>query len=599
MENEKCSDLRIFACEKRDPYMNTYLLIFVIALVSSLLFTPLVRRVCERFGWFDEPKDLRRVHRAAIPRLGGVVIFLSLTTALIAVFLARIAFVDNQVTQSLMAEMPSLLVALVPAVLVFAIGVIDDLRELPPLLKLAVQIMAAGLFYALGGRIESLSVPVLGHVHLPVAIGITLTVIWVVAITNAFNLIDGIDGLAAGAALFASCVMIVVSFVSSHFFVTVIALALAGSLIGFLRYNFHPASIFLGDSGSLLLGFLLATLSVQGIQKASMAVAVAIPLLAFAVPVLDTGLALTRRFLSKRPLFQGDREHIHHKLLARGWSQRRVALVLYAVCALLGLQAMLFTQVGTVGRITGLWLFIVGVGIIFLVDRLHYHEIDEIRAGLRRSLSLTERRVRLANSIRIRRANAALAKATSLQELFAAVRDMLELSGFVCATAQLDRHAGPHAAANNRCVLMREREAQTMDDIEISSGSIYWVWERAEAKVANVVNSTNFRSLRLSLSTPRITLGYINLYRRADDDLPLFDLNAMCGFFQNEMSAAVERLFALSEANAEAEEFTFRFEVEPEPITVTWTPDPRFPELTGRYPKGVPNQSKMPGRRNS
>ncbi len=572
--------------------MNTYLLIFVIALGSSLLYTPLVRRVCERFGWFDEPKDFRRVHRAAIPRLGGVVIFLSLATALIAIFIAGIVFVDNQVTQALMAERSSLLVALVPAVLVFALGVLDDLLELPPLLKLTVQIMAAGLFYGLGGRIESLSVPVLGYVHLPVAIGITLTVIWVVAITNAFNLIDGVDGLAAGAALFASCVMIVVSFVSGHPFVTVIALALAGSLIGFLRYNFHPASIFLGDSGSLLLGFLLATLAVQGIQKASMAVAVAIPLLAFAVPVLDTGLALTRRFLSKRPLFQGDREHIHHKLLARGWSQRRVALVLYAVCALLGLQAMLFVQVGTVGRITGLWLFIVGVGIIFLVDRLHYHEIDEIRAGLRRSLSLTERRVRLANSIRIRRANAALAKATSLQELFATVRDMLELSGFVCATAQLERHD----ATNNKCVLMREREAQLMDDIEVSSGSIYWVWESAETKVAKVVNSTNFRSLRLSLSTPRTMIGYINLYRRADDDLPLFDLNAMCGFFQNEMSAAVERLFALSEAHVEAEEFTFRFDMEPEPVTVTWTPDPRLPELTGRYPKGVPNQTK---RRNS
>lgn len=580
-----------FLLAKEKIPMNTYLLIFVIALGSSLLFTPMVRRACERFGWFDEPKDLRRVHRAAIPRLGGVVIFLSLAMALLALFIAGVAL-DNQVTQSLLADKSRLVAALVPAVLIFALGAVDDRYGLPSHVKLTVQVAAAALFYALGGRIESLSVPVLGYVHLPVAIGMTLTVIWVVAITNAFNLIDGLDGLAAGAALFASCVMIVVSFVSGHPFVTVIALALAGSLIGFLRYNFHPASIFLGDSGSLLLGFLLATLAVQGIQKASMAVAVAIPLLAFGVPVIDTGLALIRRFLSKRPLFQGDREHIHHKLLARGWSQRRVALVLYSVCALLGLQAMLFTQVGTVGRITGLWLFIVGVGIIFLVDRLHYHEIDEIRAGFRRSLSLAERRVRLANNIRMRRANAALAKATSLQELFAAVRDMLELSGFVCATAQLDRHN----TANNKWVLMREREAQTMTGVEVNSGSIYWVWEHSDAKVAKVINSTNFRSLRLSLSTPRTMLGYINLYRRADEDLPLFDLNALCGFFQNEMSAAVERLFALNEANAGENELTFRFDVEPEPITVTWTPEPRFPESTGRYPQSVPNQTK---RRNS
>lgn len=520
--------------------MNTYLLIFVVALVSSLLFTPLVRRACERFGWFDEPKDLRRVHRAAIPRLGGVVIFLSLAMALSALLL-----INNQVTESLRAEASRLLVVLIPAVLVFTIGAFDDLRELSPHLKLFGQIAAAALFYALGGRIEWLSVPLLGYVHLPVAIGIILTVVWVVAITNAFNLIDGVDGLASGAALFAACVMIVVSFVSGHPFVTVTALALAGSLIGFLRYNFYPASIFLGDSGSLLLGFLLATLAVQGIQKASMAVAVGIPLLAFGVPVLDTSLALLRRFLSKRPLFQGDREHIHHKLLALGWSQRRVALVLYAVCALFGLQAMLFTQVGTVGRITGLWLFIVGVAIIFLVDRLHYHEMDEIRAGLRRSLSLGERRVRLANNIRIRRASATLSKASSLQELFAAVRDVLELSGLDRATVQLDHHG----IGNNTRALLREREARAMGEVEIQESSIFWVWEREEAKAAENIKSGRSRSLRLSLSTERASLGYVNLYRRIEADVLLFDMNSLCSFFQNELARAVERLYDIADAN--------------------------------------------------
>src|SRR5262249_11137840 len=152
-------------------------------------------------------------------------------------------FVNNMVTWSLRAELWRLLVALIPAVLIFIIGVLDDLWGLPALVKLLGQISAAALFYGLGGRIGARSVPALGHGELPTSVRPAITVVWIVAITNAFNLIAGLDGLATGAGLFASCVMIVVSFASGHAFVTVMALALAGSLIGFLRYNFYPASI--------------------------------------------------------------------------------------------------------------------------------------------------------------------------------------------------------------------------------------------------------------------------------------------------------------------------------------------------------------------
>jgi len=259
---------------------------------------------------------------------------------------------------------------------------------------------------------------------------------------------------------------------------------------------------------------------------------------AFGVPVLDTTLALVRRFLSKRPLFQGDREHIHHKLLARGWSQRRVALVLYGVSALFGLQALLFTQVGQVGRITGLWLVIIGVIVIFAVDRLHYHEIDEIRAGLRRSLSLVERRVRLANNIRIRRASTALSKANTLQEFFAAVREMLELSGFVRATIQLDRNY----AVLDKLMSLREREAAVLSETEVSDEGIFWVWKWGDEKAAEITNQTRYRSLRLSLSTPRAQWGFIHLYRPIDREDFHFDVNYLCSFFQDEMARAAERL---------------------------------------------------------
>src|SRR4030095_8924027 len=158
--------------------------------------------------------------------------------------------------------------------------------------------------------------------------------------------------------------------------VTVVALALSGALAAFLRYNFNPASIFLGDSGALFVGFTLASLSVQGSQKASTAVAVAIPLFACGLAVVDTGVTIARRLLNGKPVFEGDREHIHHMLLARGWSQRQVALTLYGVCAAFGLLALLF--VSNVKSTSGLILFVVSVAIVLAVGHLRYHEVDEI-----------------------------------------------------------------------------------------------------------------------------------------------------------------------------------------------------------------------------
>jgi UDP-GlcNAc:undecaprenyl-phosphate GlcNAc-1-phosphate transferase len=510
----------------------------MVALCASLVLTPLVRRMCERYGGLDEPRDERRIHSTAIPRLGGVAVFLALIIALAALF-----FIDNLVTQSLSANRWQLFVAFTPAVLVFVLGIVDDLRGVAPHLKLSTQGLAAALFYALGGRIEILSVPYVGPVELSGLLGFVITVFWVVAITNAFNLIDGVDGLAAGAALFASFVMIAVSIVVGHPFVTVTALALSGALIGFLRYNFSPASIFLGDSGALFIGFLLATLSVQGTQKASTAVAIAIPLLAFGVPVIDTTVTLTRRFLGKRPLLKADREHIHHMLLARGWSQRRVVLILYGVCALFGLQALLFIHVGWVGRITGLWLFVVGVAVLFAVDRLHYHEGDEIRAGLKRSLSFTERRLRVASNIRVRRASYALSQATTLRELFSAVQEMLELSDFVYASVQL----GWGDLARQTALLEPEWSAKTLCADEMRLGCISWSWERGDIKAAEVISSSRFWSLRLSLSTERAQWGYIDLYRRIESETLRLDANYLCSFFQHQMALAAERVVGATE----------------------------------------------------
>lgn len=513
--------------------MKTYGTLFVVALAASLFITPLVRRVCERCGWYDVPRDDRRLHARPIPRLGGVAVFLSFVLAL-----APLAFVDNTITHALKGQAGSFAAVFASSTLIFLFGIYDDLRGADAKLKFVAQLAAGSVLYAMGGRIDAFSFPVLGQIDLPPVLSFALTQLWVVGICNAFNLIDGLDGLAAGASLFASLVMVGVSLLVGRPLVSVMALVLSGALIGFLRYNFNPASIFLGDSGSLFIGFLLAALSVTGSQKASTAVAVAIPLMAFALPVIDTGFTLARRFISGKPLFAGDKEHIHHKLLERGWSQRRVAFVLYGVCALFGLTALLFVSDGGAGRLTGLVLLIVGAAVVLVAGRLRYHEVDEVRDGLRRNLG--QRRVRAANHIHVRKASKRLSKANTLGEILSAVQEFLEFDEFVYVTVQLGR-GGDYDAGQR--VLGMEAGDRRLGGVVLRGGLICWEWGRGGVEGKDVMGSHLFWTLRLPLSTDAAGWGYINLYREFGGDGLLMDVNYLSNLFQKELALATERVF--------------------------------------------------------
>src|SRR2546423_2804693 len=450
--------------------MNTYLTIFIIALGSSLFLTPVARRRPLPFGRGDAPAVGWLLHNPPPPRLGGVAIFFS-----VALALAWLPFVGNLVTESLKEHWSDAVAVLASSALVFLFGVFDDLVGAKARWKFVAQVAAGLLFYALGGRIEAVTVPFVGSFAVPPVLSLVFTLLWVVGGSNAFNLLDRLDRLATGPSLFAALVVLAVALLTGRPLVAVISLALAAALIGFLRYNFNPASIFLGDSGSLFIGFLLAALSVAGSQKASTAVAVAIPLMAFALPVIDTCFAIARRFIAGRPLFEGDREHIHHKLLERGWSQRRVAFVLYGARALFGLLALLLIRHGGAGELTGLLLLVTGAAVVLIAGRLRYHEADEVRAGLRRNI--VERRVRAANHIRVRRASRALSHAHTLAELFAAVREMLELGEFAYATVQLGR-GGDHESSER--VLLRESDDKQLGGGEVRGGLICWDWGRGD-----------------------------------------------------------------------------------------------------------------------
>ena len=392
--------------------------VFVAALLASATLTRRVRDYSIARGWASIPSSDRHVHTRPIPRLGGVAIFLTLWGI---VFLGQVAghfgareFVVPHLTLKILG----------PATIIFLLGLVDDFCGVSAYVKFAVQAGAALLLFCNGFGISHLSL-LAGHPHLGWLVGLPLTILWVLWITNAFNLIDGLDGLAAGSALFSTLVTCVVSISFYNEGILFLTLALAGAIAGFLRYNFNPASIFLGDCGSLLIGFLLSAMALAGSQKAPTVVAVALPIVSLGLPILDVSVALIRRFLSCKRLFDADREHIHHKLLGRGISHRQAVLVLYGVSACFGLLSLFLLHPASAAVATV--LTVVGVGVFIGVRQLRYHEFLEL--GRLANRTLNQRHV-IGNDISIRRAADALKSCTSLAQFCQILQQCLKPAGF-------------------------------------------------------------------------------------------------------------------------------------------------------------------------
>lgn len=307
----------------------------IILLGVALLFaffmtyatTPLVRKLSFKVGAIDVPKDERRMHSKPIPTMGGLAIFISFTLGLVA-------FVNLSAPY-----MGLLLGGLIIAIL----GMLDDIYDVKAILKLAVQIGAALVVVFSGVVIEKVAwfdqYIYFGDWAAPI------TVIWIVVITNAINLIDGLDGLACGIVAISSISLLIVSLLSAqNFTTTIIAAILAGACLGFLPYNRNPAKIFMGDVGSTFLGFVLAVISIQGFFKVNALVSFAVPFLVLGFPILDTLIAVLRRLSKGQHPFQADRKHFHHRLMDMGLNQKQSVALLYAVSALLGIAAILFVE---------------------------------------------------------------------------------------------------------------------------------------------------------------------------------------------------------------------------------------------------------------
>lgn len=297
---------------------------FLLATAIVFVITPTVGSIARLVGAMDEPDD-RKIHDDPMPRLGGIAIFFGF-------LIPALLFLE------LSSPMKGVLIG---ASVITMFGAVDDLRGTSPLVKFSGQFLAAGILVASGIRIDYFSAPFVGIVDLQPWLAGSLTVVWVVVIINIFNFIDGMDGLAAGVCTIAALTFSVIALsMGGAPDAAILAAILAGTTLGFLRHNFFPASIFMGDSGSMLLGFVLATITVHGVLKSVAAVTLVLPLLILGVPIFDLSFAILRRAKNRRSIFKPDRGHLHHRLFNIGFSQRKAVLVLYSWCTLMSSLAL-------------------------------------------------------------------------------------------------------------------------------------------------------------------------------------------------------------------------------------------------------------------
>ncbi|HHV41498.1 MAG TPA: undecaprenyl/decaprenyl-phosphate alpha-N-acetylglucosaminyl 1-phosphate transferase [Clostridiaceae bacterium] len=309
--------------------MKTYIYALIFAFVISYIMTPLVKKIAWKIGAVDVPNDERRVHTKPIPRIGGLAIYVAfIITLLITVPLNR-----------------NTIGILIGSTIIVILGIFDDLYNLSPKIKLIGQIAAAVILVCFGIKVEWVTNPFGGMFYLG-KLSVPITIFWVVGITNTLNFIDGLDGLAAGISSIASFTLMVMALCEGLGSVVILTAALAGGALGFLPYNFNPAKIFMGDTGAMFLGFTLAAISVVGAVKSATVIALVVPILALGLPIMDTTFAILRRFVNGYPIMQADKDHLHHRLLAIGLTQKQTVLIMYSISAVFGMSAIALAEMG-------------------------------------------------------------------------------------------------------------------------------------------------------------------------------------------------------------------------------------------------------------
>lgn len=360
-----------------------YVALVAVAAIVTLVTTPFIRRFGLAIGAVARPGG-RNIHTGVIPRVGGIAIFLGVIAAVGAQWFGEVRLGWNPALTEGSAGPVKVAALVTGLVLMFAVGLVDDLASLKPGVKFAGQILAAGVIAYSGLRIDYVGNPVSEGLIMLGVLSVPVTVLYLIGFANVINLIDGLDGLAAGVSAIAAMSLLVLAAQGNRLDAAALSAAVIGACLGFLYFNFHPASIFMGDSGAMFLGFTLATASLLGVMKTTATIALAVPLLIIGVPIFDTASAIVRRVTHKRPIQEADRGHIHHRLLGRGFGQRQTVLIIYAWSAALAVAAYAVRySPGYVRAIALVSLFGVTAFMAYwlgLFEAAHHHDDDSREA---------------------------------------------------------------------------------------------------------------------------------------------------------------------------------------------------------------------------
>lgn len=339
---------------------------FLLAFIVSFVATPYTIKIANKIGAVDVPKDKRRMHTKAMPKFGGPAVILGVLVSMI--YLIAVMSIEGSLDLFSTQQYGKKLLGVLLGVIVIAItGTLDDIKTLKPWQELLGQTIAAIIVVAFGTKIEHLDIPFLYKIGFNETFSIIVTIIWIVGVTNAINLIDGLDGLSSGISLI-SCISLLIIFLmnDSPMIATVIVTALSGALVGFLPFNFSPAKTFIGDTGSNFLGFMLSVVSILGVAKTYTAAVIVLPVIVLGLPIFDVIFAIIRRIIkgkSIKAVFKPDKGHLHHKLVAKGFTQKQAVLILYGLSASLGMFAIILFDSGIWKALSFLLMIIAAVAL--------------------------------------------------------------------------------------------------------------------------------------------------------------------------------------------------------------------------------------------
>jgi len=483
--------------------MRTYFFLVAISALACFLFSRRLAQIALERNWARRQGDDAR--GSGVPRLGGVAMLAASLFALLLLLLW-----DNDVARHLVQKPMEGVGLLIAVLCVFSIGLYDDLRGARPWQKLLMQALAGCALYFAGYHVDLLTNPVSGGSFTLGWLSLPITLVWLIAISNAFNLIDGLDGLAAGVGLFSTLALFLLALLTQNPFMAAIAAVLAGSLMGFLPNNFAPARIYLGDSGSLTVGLTLAALAVRSSLKGPVLVTLAIPLMVFGLPLLDAGVTTARRFLSGHPIFRRDEEHLHHRLLKIGMTHRAAVLALYGVAAFFALASLLLVNYKS--SAAPLIALLCGLLAWLVVRQMDYAEFSELDSHLR--IAFGSQRKVLRNQIQIRKAEKQMEQAAGIDQAW-------EIAGSVFAALEFDS-ASCHLAASR------------------GASSVTLRWNGA-AGAQPPRQSTELWTMVIPLVVENRRVGHVELARRISAGTILFRTGALIAFLGGTFAEITQR----------------------------------------------------------